>query len=440
MGRFLSEQEIIEKNIDKYVQRTTSEYNRFIEGTPTFVTYYHRDIINSTYDGGLENIERDLGRDSPTRFKKIKNFPLFNLDSMSLSLSIEDQGLDTNYESTSIVLPGTLVPLPEDFFVIPYLGKLFLFKVTNVTPDAIKQKPYYKIDFIFSKYIDDISDIESQVLSSYTFIYRNIGTDNKPIIEDNNFFLLDYIDKLLSKLIDQYVSSFFDSKINSIILNYTDLNEPEVIDPMTGSLVNHKKLYNMYLNKFIINNFLLKQNYEYLNTIALKNSFPEDHIFFSNYKTTIFHSLEKQYTGNLTGVYMNHSVMCSRHREFLYYQNKFSLVEYSEVLNGNLSIPIFPDQFIERVKSNRPYLGENISILGNPDNPEYLNIEGYVSDDNLLQNIIIKYINKELILNTQLLDRINSIEFITDIYSYTFEIILIFILKKMRDQITKSIM
>ena len=53
---FINEQRMIEDNLFKYENRLKSPVSRFIEQTPTFVTYYHLNNDSTTVDDGFKDI------------------------------------------------------------------------------------------------------------------------------------------------------------------------------------------------------------------------------------------------------------------------------------------------------------------------------------------------------------------------------------------------
>ena len=180
LGYLIDDKTFINENIFKYEERMNSQYSRFLDKNPTFVTYYNIDNINSITDSGFENIEDLLGENSPLKFKKINDFPVYGLESIMLELSEEEEGLTTNFDSELIILPNTLKPLPNDFFTISYLDKNYLFMVTDVKYDTIKSNNYYKISFTLkAAYGELINDLENQINEIYNCILRNIGTMNK---------------------------------------------------------------------------------------------------------------------------------------------------------------------------------------------------------------------------------------------------------------------
>ena len=123
MAYLLNEQSMLENNAFEFENRLNSQVTRFLDKNPTFVTYYHVNVNESTVDEGFRDIEAILSHRSPLRFQKIINFPLYGIEAIVLNLSDNEQGLDTNFEGEAIILPNTIKPLQNDFFIINYVNK-----------------------------------------------------------------------------------------------------------------------------------------------------------------------------------------------------------------------------------------------------------------------------------------------------------------------------
>ena len=147
MARFIDEEKIINNNAFVYEEKLNSQYTRFLERPPTFVTYYSINTIESVVDEGFLNVERLLGKNSPIKFNKIEHFPVYGLDMITPDLSEDEEGLTTSYNGDLIILPNTIAPSPNDFFIINHLDKNIIFMVTEVDYDTIKSNIFYKIGF-----------------------------------------------------------------------------------------------------------------------------------------------------------------------------------------------------------------------------------------------------------------------------------------------------
>lgn len=266
MGRILNEQNYINNNIFDFEQRLGSQYTVFLEGNPTFVTYYHINNIESITDTGWLNVEKILGDNSPLKFQEIKDFPLYGIENIQLELSDEEEGINTSYEGTAIILPNTISPLPNDMFMISYLGKEFLFMITKLEHDTIRSQNFYKVDFYLKSISSEsIEKIDSQVSEKYNCIFTNIGTEDKCLIKENEYYKLEELMKVYRDLLHKYKLLYYNKSYNSFI--YKNRVEDTII-------------YDKYLNNFIDISHILRDDYTY-DTIALSN---EDYNEFFEYE------------------------------------------------------------------------------------------------------------------------------------------------------------
>jgi hypothetical protein len=368
LGRLIPEKQIVQNNINNYIKQTNIDYSKFIEGVPTFVTYYKKDSLNSTHDESLDAVVDVVGKDSPVDFKKIEDFPIYGIEAISIAIQRGEFGVESEYDSSATILPNTIKPLPEDYFIINYLNTDFLFKITNVDVDKIKNIKFYKITFSLSA--DEVEQIDQQVSDEFQLIYENIGTDNKTILAKSDAILNDYLIKVYDKFIDIYTRMFLDKRFNIIAFKINDTN-----------------IYNDYLVKFIMDNQLFKRN-----RIGIYNSFYIDDVFETSdvnyfdefYERAYFYALENRDTSQLQIENFRLSLLDDERFPFYQHYEKYYKSVYDDsFVNNEEAITPHQNVFIYNIKNNILY----------PDNIEYY-----------LENLIIKFFNEELTLNEELLD------------------------------------
>lgn len=254
MGYLIEDKKFINDNIFKFEKRLESQYTIFTDKTPTFVTYYHINNINSISDSGFQNVEKVFGKDSPLRFQEINDFPIYGIDNIKLDLSDEDEGLTSNYEGEGIILPNTIKPLPNDFFTISYLNRVYIFMVTAIDYDTIKSNNYYKINFYYRTDSEETFELaQEQVLEKYNCIFKNIGTEDKCLIKDDEYRLFVRLNDVYRKLVDRYNVLFYSNKFNSYLFGDGDT-----------------LIYDKYLTHFINSNSLFNEKEQY-KTVFLSN-------------------------------------------------------------------------------------------------------------------------------------------------------------------------
>lgn len=242
MGFILDEKSFLNNQAFKFEDRLNSQYTKFLDKPPTYVTYYHINTISSTTDNGFGNVQELIGDESPLRFSEIKDFPIYGIEHLMLDLSEEEEGLQTSLEGEGIILPNTVKPLPGDYFTITYLREKFLFVVTEIRFDTIKSNNYYKITYsIKSVNSSSVEEIEKQVDEKFTCVKSNVGTEDKCIIEDSQKEIADKIGKVVKDLSTNYLSLFYNSKYNAIM--YTTIGGTKIYNKYLGEFVNRTKLF-----------------------------------------------------------------------------------------------------------------------------------------------------------------------------------------------------
>ena len=90
-------------------------------------------------------IDKLLGSESPIRYNKIFNFPLYGIEQIQLQLDEMDEGLNSEYNGEAIILPNTIHPTVDDYFIIDYLEKKYMFRVIKYDYDTIKSNNFYRV-------------------------------------------------------------------------------------------------------------------------------------------------------------------------------------------------------------------------------------------------------------------------------------------------------
>ena len=86
---------MVKDSIFQYEERLKSPIRRFQDKSFVPVPYYHINGQKTTTDQGYGDVTEILGKESPVKFEKIEDFPLYGIDQIVLQLSNNDQGLDS---------------------------------------------------------------------------------------------------------------------------------------------------------------------------------------------------------------------------------------------------------------------------------------------------------------------------------------------------------
>lgn len=245
MAFLINEEKLVEDNIFKYENRLNSPLSRFLDKSPVFVTYYHINVNETTVDDGFRDIESIIGNRSPLRFQKIENFPIYGLEPVILAIQDSEQGLDTEYSADAVILPNTIKPLQNDFFMIRHVNDSFIFRVTEIQYDSIRPDNYYKINFRFEWLDDDKEkELNNQVEENYSCILQNIGSEDSCIIKEEYKERLDQIDALYNDMVNTYKVIFYSDRYNCFIGDSSVDAGMKIYDPLQTVFFNKHKLLN----------------------------------------------------------------------------------------------------------------------------------------------------------------------------------------------------
>lgn len=277
MGFLIDEEKVINDNIFIHENRINSQLTRFQDKTPTFVTYYHVNVNESTLDDGFKDIDSIIGKRSPLKFQKIENFPIYGLEAVVLALQDSEQGLDTEYTGDCVILPNTIKPLQNDIFKINHVKGAFLFRVTEVRYDTIRPDNYYQIAFRF-EWLDEekYEAINNQVEENFTCVLQNIGSENNCIIEEDYYEQLKKVDNLFNDMVKTYKVVFYNERYNCFLCETTGGHK--IYDPFQT----------VFFNK---HNILNKQN-DY-STIILSEEFTDNKRLLK-YEKSIYRCFERR--------------------------------------------------------------------------------------------------------------------------------------------------
>ena len=215
-----------EKQIEIYAKNKVGQYSKFLDKNPTFVEYYHINQALSMADVGSQSVKQEIGRNSPIRYNKIKEFPLYGLSDLKPEIEYDENGLDTNLDlSGLIMLPGTIRPIPGDYFYFKFPGMAvgILWRVTSKEFNTVQSNDYYQIDaemYSTAKETDKLStykDLQKQVVEEYTCIFENIGTEDACIVKNDQYLQAQYLGTYLTNLMNNYYEVFYNRDVGTFV-------------------------------------------------------------------------------------------------------------------------------------------------------------------------------------------------------------------------------
>ena len=402
MGKFIdhADKQVVNNYIDSYMD-SIIDYSKFQKGTPTYVTYYSKDFHASTADKGLGEVVENIGSESPLKFNKILNFPLYSAEEMIPDLTYDEElGLDTDLNSSAIFLPDTIEPQIGDYFSISYEDIEKLYKVNDVQVTAHSDKIFYKITFASVSSSLDILE-ERQIQDIYEVVFENIGTEKNSIILKRDYIVLDCIRKTYDKIVNRYEKVFFNRKLNQFVY-YDSENNAYQYDNNLAIFINNNR---MFINeKTLLENIIIE---------PILTSYEDE----ENYENSLYNAIEQ----NDKSLFKNKTYILETF-------NKGIFKVYSEKY---LNILYFPINETDTNSSNiwlNTFLDYDLTNLD-----EILTKEKFNYDE--IINIFLNEFNNTKITYQNLNDMIETIEIKRDYKNYILVPILIYILLKIEYKI-----
>lgn len=264
MARFIdtpNERTLVNKYVDSYMNGV-NQYAKYIDSTPSFATYYSRDVDTSTENPGLGQVKEIVGMESPLRYNKIKNFPLYAIEEVNPDITADGiSGISVEIENTAVILPDTIIPKPDDLFVLNYEENTeknhLLYRITGVDINAIDSNTYYQISYVRTPYDYNILN-KRQVVDDYRFIYGNTGSKYENVLLEDKYIEVSKLEQQYDKFINFFLDNYYDERRNMIYFKDGD----------------SKYIFMDEVHEFINNHKLLIESRTFLKNIHLPNMTP----------------------------------------------------------------------------------------------------------------------------------------------------------------------
>lgn len=258
MATQISEQKMIDDNVLLYEERLKSPIRRFTDKSFIPVTYFHINSKDTTTDPGFNDVAEILGDDSPFKYQKIENLPMYDMEALNLQLEEADQGLDSTFESQGTIMAGTIIPLQNDFFMINHLKDSYIFRIKSIEYDTVSSAPCYKVNYNL-EYIDKEKEdqLNKQTNSEFTCILENIGTDERCIIENSEKETIEKIDKMYDEIAEAYITFYYNERYNCLLGDFG--NGMKLFDPFMIEFINKHQIF---AKKNRIDNLVMTEQFD----------------------------------------------------------------------------------------------------------------------------------------------------------------------------------
>jgi len=396
-----------------------------LHGIKTEITYYEQ-VVSQRRDNLANNASLNAFDPNIVKFRKISNFIILT-DELDSQL---DKDVITNltYEGTAKILPFTLVPNINDFFIMRIYGLYHIFKVTEINPALIEKDSGYEIRYKI--YRDDIipenCELDVNVKEKYTFDYNHVGTDYRTILKSDESEFIQKSREIMYSLIKVYGDIFYHKNLNTFMIEYkrfpssivnimeTTFQEEKL--PMIGNVLSEGvSAYDISLVHFL-NKFNIFSSHEYIHTVTehlkIDRRFYNGSIFsaiesmdinkLKNDKQLVIYSNSNIYyhTNRLYGrILVDHVTGCNASGDICLYGDWVTDPERNEVYLADnfFTLDLFPANFISRLRNYNSDMMINKSIDSYDNILEIFidMISTFIceSDINKKRSIILKLVN-----------------------------------------------
>ena len=264
------ENSLVDSQMYKYDKFLHSRINKYTGSGRTLVTYFNLNDRNTTDSLGMGTHYQIIGVDSPLRFDRIENMiiigfsPLSPQNGTASTTTVRDYQL----EGDGFIIPGTVMPKENDFFIVNHLNMNHLFRVTEVIQDGLNTDGSYQIKYsLYSTNINDIDGIERQVVGRYVMDLQTIGgEDLTPVIGKEDYEYRSRLIQMVDDMIDNYIANYYEPKHNCFISHLNGRSVFDVCGNMfmakNGVMIRDNANGNIVLNENKIRSQMMRYWYE----------------------------------------------------------------------------------------------------------------------------------------------------------------------------------
>ena len=226
------ENSLVNGQMYKYDKWLHSRINKYTGSGRTLVTYFSINDQNTTDSLGLNDAYQILGIDSPLRWDEIEDFPLLGMSPLSPENGTTPSTTVRNYNLTgdAFIIPGTIMPKENDFFIVNHLKMTHLIRVTEVTQDGLNTDGSYRISYsLFTTQPSEIEQLHRQVVGHYKTDLQTVGAEDlTPVIGKEDYELRSRLIRMVDDMVENYISNYYcykythkpDDKIKILKHNY----------------------------------------------------------------------------------------------------------------------------------------------------------------------------------------------------------------------------
>lgn len=259
--------------MQEYFNKTHSNYIYHLSGNNINANLYKIDVNNSSVSDGSYSVYEPIGEESPFRFIKIDNVPLFNVSSLEIPIGwSEDNGYTSELRIECVAQPSAISIEVGDYLSLTYSSNRRLWRVIEAHPDCFEEIYYTKLSLIQTQYTEE--NINFQVRKRMSYVFESCA-----IIDKNTNDVLNSILSMLKEHYRSFLAEYYAHQgifikkeelndLSSKFFKFKELSDDVLVNnyffkkyvstsPVTV-YVNQKELMSKFLNYSNPDDFILK--------------------------------------------------------------------------------------------------------------------------------------------------------------------------------------
>lgn len=261
LGKFLSTtyKDSVESITSLYQDLVNNPFYTLNDRKPVFVTYYNINKDYSSVDPGSKLQYDNIGADTPMKWNRIYDFPIYGFSRIELSNEIGEFGVEANpIEGEAYILPNTITPYENDYFEVSHIkDSTWLFIIKDVQKDTLDNgSNAYKISYRIE--YDDNSKIKDNIIHNFEAIEKSDGTNFISIARCEDVDIARKMDEYAVKLKKYFIELFYNQYVQTFI--YEDLTDVRVYDPFMVEFIKRNRVLDNGEDSYVYVNHVIPVN------------------------------------------------------------------------------------------------------------------------------------------------------------------------------------
>lgn len=391
--RVLKNQSILQRQSENYIKGELSNVATVVQSPQLLTEYFSIDPDLSPTMEGFRNVEDFISPNSSVIYNQINDLPMSGIDNLVTQSQFDEEiGFDEDLQSNGIIFPNTVMPKPNDCFMINGSQVTALYVVTNISPVTVRSNPFVEISFrLFSRDPEVIKQLRRQVKKKYLTTVTAIGADKTLVVEQESYFdIQKHVEDYLG-LLDLYETLFWDRERAAFIFDglYDEKSERKLsfLDVTLWKLMFDERI-------IIFDDVVTYANNNFSRTIdRIYTSCPDPYLDNAHFKRSILWRIYNRDKKNQIDEYKfpqgfepDPRVGKFTGKNIIYFEY------YGQECDCNLmctTCPTWDEEFVLRIKNNDPYPLKPLNYTGE----EFCNGEPVKPFNPYLRNAIIHWYN-----------------------------------------------